>query len=92
MVFGFIGYLLSRYQWPGACMVLGLVLGDLVEANFHRSVLIGGGSYMILFTRPFSVSIFLLTMGMLIWPAVKHWVFRADAVPPKPEDEESAIA
>jgi putative tricarboxylic transport membrane protein len=92
MAFGFIGYLLSRYQWPAACLVLGLVLGDLIEANFHRSVLIGGGSYTIFFTRPFSLTIFLLTVAMLVWPVVKRWKFSADEVRRKKEAGESAIA
>jgi putative tricarboxylic transport membrane protein len=90
--FGFIGYLLSRYRWPGACMVLGLVLGDLVEANFHRSLLIGAGSYSIFFTRPFSLTIFLLTALMLVWPTLKRWIFGAKAALPEVEDEESATA
>ena len=84
--FGFIGYLLSRYRWPGACMVLGLVLGDLVEANFHRSLLIGGGSYAIFFTRPFSLSLFLLTALMLVWPTLKSWLFGAKAALPEADD------
>ena len=33
-IFGFIGYLMSIYRYSAACVVLGLVLGDLVEANF----------------------------------------------------------
>jgi len=69
-VFGFIGYLLTRYRYPGACLVLGMVLGDLVEANFHRALLIGRGSYSIFFTRPISLTLFLLTLLMLCWPYV----------------------
>lgn len=67
-VFGFIGYLLTLYRYPGACLVLGLVLGDLVEANFHRALLIGRGSYMVFLTRPISLTLFLLTLLMLGWP------------------------
>lgn len=67
-IFGFIGYLLNLYRYPGACLVLGLVLGDLVEANFHRALLIGRGSYSIFFTRPISLTLFLLTLVMLSWP------------------------
>ena len=67
-VFGFIGYLLNLYRYPGACLVLGLVLGDLVEANFHRALLIGRGSLAIFFTRPISLTLFLLTLLMLFWP------------------------
>jgi len=47
---------------------LGMVLGDLVEANFHRALLIGRGSYSIFFTRPISLTLFLLTLLMLCWP------------------------
>jgi len=67
-VFGFIGYLLNRYRYPSACLVLGLVLGDLVEANFQRALLIGRGSLSIFFTRPISLTLFLLTLLMLLWP------------------------
>ncbi|MBI4522895.1 MAG: tripartite tricarboxylate transporter permease [Deltaproteobacteria bacterium] len=71
-VFGFIGYMMARYHYPAACLVLGLVLGDLVEANFHRSLLIGHGSYAIFFTRPISLTLFVLTVGMLVWPHLKR--------------------
>jgi putative tricarboxylic transport membrane protein len=75
-LFGVIGYLLNRYRYPAACMVLGLVLGDLVEANFHRALLIGRGSYAIFFTRPISLILLLLTIGALLWPYLKPLVIR----------------
>jgi putative tricarboxylic transport membrane protein len=69
-VFGFIGYLLTLYRYPATCLVLGLVLGNLMEANFHRSLLISGGTYSIFFSRPISLTLFLLTAAMLAWPYV----------------------
>jgi putative tricarboxylic transport membrane protein len=75
LAFGFLGYLLSVYHYPAACLVLGLVLGDLIEANFHRSLLIGRGSYWIFFTRPLSLALFLLTVAMLGWPYLKPFLF-----------------
>jgi putative tricarboxylic transport membrane protein len=84
LLFGFIGYLLSVYRYPAACLVLGLVLGDLIEANFHRSLLIGRGSYSIFFTRPLSLGLFLLTIVMLGWPYLKPLLFgsrRSEAEP-----------
>jgi len=71
LVFGVLGYIMSRYRYPAACLVLGLVLGDLVEANFHRALLIGRGSYAIFFTRPISLTLFVLTVAMVAWPYVK---------------------
>src|SRR5436309_13388301 len=71
LVFGFIGYLLNRFKYPTSCLVLGLVLGGLVEANFHRSLLIVRGSYAIFFTRPITLTILLLTVLSMVWSSVK---------------------
>ena len=76
LVFGFIGYLLNRHYYPTTCLVLGLVLGPLVEANFHRSLLIGQGDYAIFFTRPISLALLILTVATLAWPFVKTLVIR----------------
>ncbi|HVO92285.1 MAG TPA: tripartite tricarboxylate transporter permease [Terriglobales bacterium] len=83
-VFGFLGYLMSIYRYPAACVVLGLVLGDLVEANFQRSLLIGRGSYLIFFTRPLSLTLFILTVLMLVWPYLK---FRSNSVARKLDEK-----
>jgi putative tricarboxylic transport membrane protein len=72
LVFGFIGFLMARYRYPATCLVLGLVLGNLMEANFHRALLISGGTYSIFFTRPGSLALFLLMMAMILWPRIKH--------------------
>lgn len=89
-VFGFIGYLLNRYRYPTACLVLGLVLGELVEANFHRALLIGRGSYAVFVTRPISLILFLLTIGALLWPDLKPLVIRRREEDDL-KDEESAL-
>ena len=70
-VFGIIGYLFVLYRYPATCLVLGLVLGNLTEANFHRSLLISEGSYSIFFTRPISLTLFLITIVMLAGPYVR---------------------
>lgn len=76
LAFGFVGYLLKRYDYPTTCLVLGLVLGPLVEVNFHRSLLIGRDSYAIFFTRPISLALLVLTVVTLTWPFVNALVIR----------------
>lgn len=71
-VFGFIGYLLNLYRYSSTCLVLGLVLGNLMEANFHRTLLISGGAYSIFFTRPISLTLLLVTITVLVWPYVRR--------------------
>lgn len=66
--FGLLGYLLHKVHWPTACLVLGLVLGDLVESNFHRALRIGDDTISIFFTRPIALVLFACTILCLAWP------------------------
>ena len=59
--FGVIGWILKKYGYPGAPIVLGMVLGKLAETNFRRAVIMGG--YQVFFTRP--VSLVLLAIALL---------------------------
>ena len=52
--FGALGWLMSRYDWPAAPMILGLVLGPLFENALRQSLTLSHGSGMIFFTRPIS--------------------------------------
>jgi len=58
--FGIAGWILKKYGYPGAPIVLGMVLGKLAETNFRRAVIMGG--YKIFFTRPVSVILLLLAI------------------------------
>ncbi|HWP34047.1 MAG TPA: tripartite tricarboxylate transporter permease [Thermodesulfobacteriota bacterium] len=82
-VFGVLGYLMNRYRYPAACLVLGLVLGELIESNFHRALLIGRGSYAIFVTRPLALALLLVTVGMLVSPYLRPLIARRLA--PRPE-------
>lgn len=68
IIFGLLGYFLYKLRWPSACLVLGLVLGKLVESNFHRALQISDGSYAIFVTRPISLILLVLTVVSLLWP------------------------
>ena len=68
IIFGLIGYMLSKRGYPAVCLILGLVLGDLTEANFHRSLLIGRGSYLIFLSTPISIVLFTLTVLSITGP------------------------
>jgi putative tricarboxylic transport membrane protein len=72
LVFGIMGYAFEKLRYPAVCMVLGLIMGPLVEANFHRSLGISFGSYGIFFTRPISVILLAITFFFLIGPFSIH--------------------
>ena len=61
--FGILGWLMMRYDWPAAPMILGLVLGVIFENSLRQSMTLSHGSLTIFFTRP--VSAFLLACSLL---------------------------
>jgi putative tricarboxylic transport membrane protein len=59
-IFGFLGYLMIRYDFPVAPMVLAQILGGMMESNFRRALTISRGDPTIFFTRPITVVILAL--------------------------------
>jgi TctA family transporter len=63
--FGLIGYVLESWGFPLAPMILGLILGPLVEEKFRAGVIASGGRIEPFFTRPISaclIGILLIAM------------------------------
>jgi putative tricarboxylic transport membrane protein len=60
VIFGFIGYIMIRYDYPVAPMVLAQILGGMMESNFRRALAMSRGDPMIFLTRPITVVILLL--------------------------------
>ena len=64
-VFGVIGYLLRKLQCEPAPLLLGFILGPMLEENFRRSLLLSGGDPSIFFNRPISLG-FLIAAAVLL--------------------------
>jgi putative tricarboxylic transport membrane protein len=60
VVCGFIGYLMIRYDFPVAPMVLAQILGGMMESNFRRALVMSRGDPLIFLTRPITVTILVL--------------------------------
>ncbi len=54
VVFGLIGFALRRMQYPMAPLVLGIILGDLLDKNLRRGLTLSDGDISPFFTRPIS--------------------------------------
>jgi putative tricarboxylic transport membrane protein len=61
--FGVIGYLMKRVDIPASPIILGIVLGKLMEEKMRQSLVISDGSLMIFVTRP--ISLFLLFLAVV---------------------------
>jgi len=67
--FGVIGWIFKRYGYPVAPIVLGIVLGGLLEANFRRAVMMDGP--MVFFTQPLSAVMLTIAAALFLWPVYK---------------------
>ena len=70
LVFGVIGYIFKKLNYPLAPLVLALVLGDMAESSFRRAMLISQGDVSIFWSNWLVGSICALAMLMLFWPAI----------------------
>lgn len=59
-VFGIIGYIFMKLKIPAAPIVLGLILGNMADANFRRALQASQGSFGPFVTRPLSIIVLLL--------------------------------
>ncbi|MCG8348783.1 MAG: tripartite tricarboxylate transporter permease [Chloroflexales bacterium] len=80
LVIGIIGFLLRRFDFPLAPVVLGAVLGPLIEQEFRRSLAISVNDYSIFFTRPLSGTIMALVVVSFLVPLISLlWQRRSSA-------------
>jgi len=67
VLFGVLGYIMKKYKYPPPAMLLGIILGPLLEGNLLRGLKMGLGSPEIFFSRPEALilwGLFLLTFLM----------------------------
>ena len=67
LVFGLIGWMMKKYKYPAAPVVLGVVLGRMMELNFTQALMVGGWST---FLRPFTLILFAISLAAIIWPII----------------------
>ena len=69
--FGLFGYIMRKQGFNPMPLVLGLILGEMVEGNFHRALQVSGGSYDIFTASPISKLLMVLTILSLVSPYTK---------------------
>ena len=68
LVFGLIGWMFKKFDYPSSPLVLGLVLGKLIETNYVQTLMVTGPIGFI--QRPLTVIIFLISIAALVYPIV----------------------
>ena len=76
LLFGVLGFVLRQFRFPVAPLVLGIVLGDLLEKSLRRGLVLSDGDLMPFFTRPISATLFgiIAIVILLRVPAVNRFI------------------
>ena len=78
LIFGVVGYVFKKLDYPIAPLVLALVLGDKAEDAFRQSMLMSQGSLGIFFSNPLVGTITTLAIILVTWPLWATLVRRAN--------------
>ncbi|MBX3643037.1 MAG: tripartite tricarboxylate transporter permease [Rubrivivax sp.] len=70
LLFGVVGYVFKKLDYPLAPLVLALVLGDKAEDSFRQAMLVSQGELSIMWANPLVGSITTLALIMLCWPLI----------------------
>ncbi|MBW8891377.1 MAG: tripartite tricarboxylate transporter permease, partial [Burkholderiales bacterium] len=79
--FGLLGYLFMRLDLDAAPLMLGFILGPMLEEYFRRAMLLSRGSFMTFVTRPISGGLLALIGVFVVWQLIAFFRSRGRGVP-----------
>ena len=68
IAFGVVGYLMKKFEYEGAPLILAFVLGPLMENNLRKALILSQGDFWFFFTRPISAACLALAAFLLVSP------------------------
>jgi putative tricarboxylic transport membrane protein len=84
LIFGAIGYVFKKLDYPLAPLVLALVLGDLAENALRQSLIMSQGSLIVFVNRPIAGVITAVALFFLLMPVLTPWWRRLRGTSPRP--------
>ena len=81
---GAVGFLMRRFDFPTAPVIIGMILGPLAETQFRRAMTISNGDWTVFYTHPLSLTLLLLALAALIVPRVYGFTRRRRLRGPEP--------
>jgi putative tricarboxylic transport membrane protein len=76
VIFGFLGYLMRKFAFEPAPLVLAMILGPQLEASLRRSLIFARGDFLVFVQRPIAATLLALAVLMLLSPLIRWAVQR----------------
>lgn len=74
LFFGVLGYILEKLRYPAVPLLLGLVLGPILEQGMRRALITSNGDPAIFVERPLAVALLLATVLLFVWPLLRRLI------------------
>lgn len=71
VIFGVMGYFMSKAKLPTAPLILAIIVGNSMEQSFRQAITISDGDYGIFFGSTVSLVLFGLTIISIVYPFIK---------------------
>src|SRR5882672_10969877 len=71
-IFGIIGYLMKKFDYEGAPLILAMVIGPMMEEALRKSLSLSPGSFAVFFTRPISAGLIMVSGFLLLLPMFRR--------------------
>ena len=81
IAFGIVGYVMNIYGYPPAPMLMGFILGPMLEQHFRRALLFSRGDMTTFIDRPISAAFLVLTIALIASMALPSVLARRRAPP-----------
>ncbi|MFN5257837.1 MAG: tripartite tricarboxylate transporter permease [Burkholderiales bacterium] len=76
LIFGIIGYVFKKLDYPLAPLVLAIVLGDRTEESFRQAMLSSGGEVSVFFSNGLVGTLTVLALALFFWPFISRLMSR----------------
>ena len=71
--FGVLGYAMNKFGFPVAPLLIGFILGPMVEVGLRQSLIVGRGDFMVFFNHPISAVFLSLAALTILWTIWREW-------------------
>ena len=74
LIMGVVGYFMRKYKFPGAPMVIGMILGPMVEKALRQALTSSGGSWMVFLKSPICSIFLVMTILSISYPTIRKYI------------------
>lgn len=74
LALGFLSYIMQENGFPVAPLILGMIMGELIEENFMQAMIAADGNILAFFSRPIAATLGITTVFVWFYPLIRRGI------------------